>query len=420
MTNYLNNNRQDVRPFYERYVSWYDSRRKIERVRSRSKQDSFADLYDIIDMIDLLIERHQMTWVASYNSFKLTFPYMFLAPDVGDKIRNLTTNEEYTIIYVGRVESNLRRPAYGPFRGQPANADFDGVLILNGTIAPKYGEELEYVDKEKNLIHFFEWGNKRSNSSPNNIGDAHERDRRFNPCVSWSITRVEPGSTGKKPFDPQKMHTNVLFEQCLDPDNTVLLGSAFYEQSKQLQNLFPTGQPLVTGEYSPLTYAQQDPRLSTHIIEVYGQWYDNLVQFDCWSTDNSEANRLVVWFEDFMELYTPQLRTNGASQILFWERMRDQTIERWRDDIDNRTTVYYMRTQKIRTRRLRTFRKYNFKIQIGTSDNPELYTEPIGISSLTGRYGLNASQYTHSTLTGVSGHFTGDEGRLWGTLSIMQ
>lgn len=413
-------NRIEPGRFRDNYLVWYDSRRRIERVHRRSRQSSCADLFDAIDMIDLLIERHQMTWQAPANSFKLTFPYMFIMPSIGDKIRNKTTNEEYKIVYIGTVLNNFKRPSFGPIQRNSKNAAFDGTLILDGIVPPSYGDELEFINKEKNLLHFFEWGNKRPNVTANNIGDGHESLTPFNLSITWSVLRVEPGTTGKRPFDKDKMDRPVFIERYDDPDNTVLLNNEFYENSKMVQSLYPTGQPMVTGSYVPLTKNQQYPLLSTHSIEVYGQYFDNLVQFDCWSIDNAEANSLILWFEDFMQLHIPALKENGVDQILFWERMRDQTIERWRDDIDNRTVVYYFRTQTLKTRKIRNFRKYKFTIQVGTSDSTLVVNEPLGINTESGQYGLSPHDLYYYTGTGVSGLFTGDTTRLWGTLNIME
>jgi len=428
MPNYGNNplDRRTLPNFAQTYVEWYDTRRGVRKISRRQRANGSADLDDIIDMLDILIEQHQMTFVIDNNyRWRIYFPYMFVKPEVGDMLRNKVTGEEYEIIYVEVLPPNFKRLKYGPICRNPKTDIFTGLVILEqGTNPPKPTDTLEYVNKEKRLIDFFEWSTRRNSKKPSGSGEGdlgQGEDGKFMPTITWSVNRVEPGSIGKSPFDNSKMLKAQMRETYTDPSHTYLLDSPGYYEAKKQASIYPTGDPIITGQYSALTRAQADPRVSTHSLEVYGQWFDNLVQFDCWSNSNHEANALIAWFEDFMDLYSSVLTQNGVPLSLYWERLQDQTIERWRDDIDNRTIRWYFRTEKLRVKRLRNFRKYNFRLQLGQpNEEVRVYSEPTGISTTTGSYGLNANMYRYETLTGVTGHFTGDNSYLWGQITIEQ
>jgi hypothetical protein len=376
-------------------------------------------------MIDLLLEKHQEHWEQDKAYlWKLYFPYLFIQPDPGDIIVNDTTNEEYEILFVEEINPNMRRRSPGPFIKDHKRDSFSGLIILKeGTQAPNRTDKL-YFKNSKNYISFFEWGPRKnvSHPAPSTSDGAEEQRGGFNPTITWSVKRVEPGTIGKRPFDPQKEvkpHVRDVFE---DPAHTYLLDSKEHMDTLALQGgLHETGAPVaaITGNYEALTESQRRPDVSTQSIIVWGQWFDNLVQFDCWSTSNFEANRLIYWFEDFMDLYAPVLINNGVNQLLYWQRQQDQTIERWRDDIDNRTVQYYFRTEKLRLERKPNFRSFDLKLRIARpGEETILVGQPSGITTHTGVYGWSASDVQLDIFTGV--HFTGASNYLWGSLDIQE
>jgi len=378
-----------------------------------------------MDMMEILLEQHQMSFTKDdAYGWRLFFPYLFIKPEVGDEVRNTITGEIYTITWVEDVDPGFKRLSPGPIVRNPKENTFTGLVILQGNTEPKITDRLEFVERHKRILPFQEWGSRRHSKTPTESGEGdlgQGESGPFLPTLTWSVTRVEPGTVGKRPFDPAKMAKPIFRESYPDPQHTYLMNSEMYNRSVQQQHLYQTGNPLWTGEYSALTPAQQDPRVSTHTIEVYGQWFDNLVQFDCWSASNSQANALITWFEDFMELYTPVLKQNGVAEMLYWERLQDQTIERWRNDIDNRTIRWFFRTEKLRVRRRRNFRNFVFRLSVGSPnhfDETIIHTEPSGVGTWTGSYGLNPGDLKYDTFTGASGHFTGDGSYLWGQLTI--
>jgi hypothetical protein len=422
--NYREDGSRSLERFDQIYLEWYDSRRRVRRVSNRLKSNRTADLLDAIDMIELLLTKHQSYFIKDkIYQWKLTFPYLFIKPDVGDKILNRTTEEVYTIKHVEEILDIERRPIYGPIIREQKPASFTGVIILQeGHRAPRNYEDLEFVDKEKNYINFFEWGGKRNVIHPANRGDTSEKSKGpFRPTITWFVSRVEPGTIGRHPFDTAKQLKPIVREQFFDPDHTYLQDNT--QVARSLQSLTdsgaitPTGfTPNITGSYYALTQAQGSPLSSTHTITVWGQWFDNLVQFDCWSISNQEANNLIYWFEDFMDLYTTILKINGVAEVLYWQRHVDNIVERWRDDIDNRTIQYYFKTEKLRVKRTRNLRQFDIRIKVSHRGEPLLTGEPTGISTITGMYGYTPSEVPYNYMTGV--HFTGVGEYMWGTLDI--
>ena len=78
-----------------------------------------------------------------------------------------------------------------------------------------------------------------------------------------------------------------------------------------------------------------------------GQFFDNIAQFDCWSTEASEADILVDYFEECMSWWTGVLGYNGIERIWFWGRGMDAVESRWRNDIHARSAQYFFRTEDV-------------------------------------------------------------------------
>ena len=125
-----------------------------------------------------------------------------------------------------------------------------------------------------------------------------------------------------------------------------------------------------------------DPDYPDHHVKITGQWFDNLIQFDCWSVTNNGADTLIVWFEDFLFRYTWVWKKNGVQEILYMNRGIDEELIKWRDDIVNRTLIYYFRTEKIVTIRTHDFTQIDLYAGLATTTvvpsgvvDPSGYTE---------------------------------------------
>jgi len=163
---------------------------------------------------------------------------------------------------------------------------------LSGTISPKLGDRLELADV--NMINFV-------SAYP----QVYAEPQTWRDTITYRVLRREPGTLQSHPFDGRKEIKPRVRETIVDPD-------------------YPN-----------------------HHIQVMGQWFDNNLQFDCWSVTNNGADSLISWFEDFLFRYTWVWKKNGVQEILYVSRGMDDEITKWRDDIVNRTLIYYFRTEKI-------------------------------------------------------------------------
>jgi hypothetical protein len=180
-----------------------------------------------------------------------------------------------------------------------------GMIRLNllGADAPQDGDLLGL--EEKNTVNFESSYSRYYQDKP----AADWRD-----TVVYRVKRREPGTIAKHPFDPPTEIKPRIREYRTDPDHP-----------------------------------------GCHIM-VMGQWFDNLIQFDCWSKFNNRSDDLVEWFEDFMYKYTWVWKKNGVNEILYWMRTTDEESSKWRNDLAVRTVIYYFKTEKIVT-----IKEYDFK-----------------------------------------------------------
>ena len=180
-----------------------------------------------------------------------------------------------------------------------------GVVRLNllGAPAPTEGDVLAL--EEKNTVDFQSSYSRYYQDKP--LTD-------WRDTVVYRIKRREPGTISKHPFDPPTEIKPRIREYRVDPDHP-----------------------------------------GCHVM-VMGQWFDNLIQFDCWSKYNNRADELIEWFEDFMYKYTWVWKKNGVNEMLYWMRNVDTESSKWRNDLAVRTVLYYFRTEKIVT-----IKEYDFK-----------------------------------------------------------
>jgi hypothetical protein len=178
----------------------------------------------------------------------------------------------------------------------PANRGGTVRLNLQGAPVPVEGKVLKL--EEKNTVNFESSYSRYYQDKP--ITD-------WRDTIVFRVKRREPGTIGKHPFDP------------------------------------PTEIKPRIREYYP------DTRHPGCHVMVMGQWFDNLIQFDCWSKFGNAADELIEWFEDFMYKYTWVWKKNGVNEILYWMRLVDLESTKFRNDLSVRTVIYYFKTEKIVT-----------------------------------------------------------------------
>jgi len=88
--------------------------------------------------------------------------------------------------------------------------------------------------------------------------------------------------------------------------------------------------------------------------QVSGMFYDNLVQLDCWSTSNGDADDLIEWLENFMLGYTFYFKEYGIHEMYYfrggrftWGTTEEEAMVRWRNPFKVRSMTYYVRSEKL-------------------------------------------------------------------------
>lgn len=88
-----------------------------------------------------------------------------------------------------------------------------------------------------------------------------------------------------------------------------------------------------------------DPILPRYQIWELGWMRDNVIEFCIWCQTNKEANKLALWFEDFMNANMWFFRSRGVNQLYFNGRDEDFIILDKR--LVGRPLTYFVRTERI-------------------------------------------------------------------------
>lgn len=103
----------------------------------------------------------------------------------------------------------------------------------------------------------------------------------------------------------------------------------------------------------------KDPSNSNYTIEVSGQLFDTLVQFDCWSSDALSAARLSDWFEHFLHLHYGIFQQAGLKHLIFKAQKRDGAVSNWRQGMTSNSLQYWMRTEVLHFKVVRDLTNLN-------------------------------------------------------------
>ena len=221
---------------------------------------------------------------------------------IGDKITNITKNVTYVISQVILPQGTVVVGSGG------------AVVGLNTMGSPLPVEDDILVLEDRNTVNFQSSYSRYLQQEP----IAQWRD-----TIVYRVKRREPGTVGKHAFEPPVELKPRVRESKMDKDHP---GSS---------------------------------------VQVMGQWFDNIIQFDCWSVFNNRADDLIEWFEDFMFKYTWVWKKNGVNEILYWMRNEDTESSEWRNDLAVRNVNYYFRTEKIVTIKEHDFKQISIYLELG-------------------------------------------------------
>lgn len=89
------------------------------------------------------------------------------------------------------------------------------------------------------------------------------------------------------------------------------------------------------------------PYMNDEYVELRGQIFDCMVQFEIYAVSQDEADLLVERFDDFMMTYKGYLKYMGVQEILYYQQLRDEVVQDSRYPIACRPLQYKMRFEKI-------------------------------------------------------------------------
>lgn len=146
-----------------------------------------------------------------------------------------------------------------------------------------------------------------------------------NETITWRVVREVPASAGKERFgEPREYAPRLREDLLLDP-----LESDF----------------------------------SSHEIQVYGQWFEMILQFDCWAKTNVESEQLARFFRHLMNLSIPAFKLQGVKDMHFWARISDGMLERFPGGALVRSLQYYVRLEEITKVRIPLLKQINLVVE---------------------------------------------------------
>ncbi len=101
--------------------------------------------------------------------------------------------------------------------------------------------------------------------------------------------------------------------------------------------------PMVRQEINELTEDKQNRRMGT----IFGKRYVNIVQFDIFAPDYTQANTVMKNFEELILNYSSYLKENGIAEIFLQRRFTDRNLDAYRQHFSVRSLQYYVETEKL-------------------------------------------------------------------------
>lgn len=148
--------------------------------------------------------------------------------------------------------------------------------------------------------------------------------------ITWNIIRRTGGSLDSTPFARMKEILPRIREELVFDKSLLEIDSA--EQETYV---------------APSSIGPRHETARVYGMQVAGQFFDNLIQFDIWSKNNRTAEELAEFLENFMTTFRPMFLELGVTKMHFHSRVRDEVILNWRNGLVNRSLIYYVRLEKV-------------------------------------------------------------------------
>lgn len=279
--------------FHDKYLFVLDPVTKVRELRYKSQRDGGLSLYQSMELTAGLLKRYELDYrTTDADPSIIMLPNLFKEPAKGTKILNETTGEIYEIDQIIK---------------NPKSNIWEGLVRLNLSNPPNY--EMRHMLKFLDESNYVDFDHLYRTSIPNDIAANTEgvdiNTAPMSPVITWNLVRKEPGSRSPDAFGPRK-------------------------------------------EFKPsLRDSVKDPHAPGYTVQIYGQYFDQIVQFDAWNKNNLSSEALIEWFDQFMRLARKYLQQYGVSQLFFWRRNEDSLKREWQQAIWRRSIQYYFRTEQL-------------------------------------------------------------------------
>jgi hypothetical protein len=208
------------------------------------------------------------------------------------------------------------------------------VALVIGILVDLYNKLLPAEEKEKKAVEYVpaypDWILGKTGSA--DTTDVHHR------VITWDVQRREDGSLGESPFSGKKERRPRLREE--------------------------------------ITETRDDG--TTYMKEVYGKWYDNLLRFDCFAPNPTEAHETLLRFEKMLEIHASWLESQGVSRLLYFGRTSPIYLQDAR--YQSKACLFFVRTEQIWTRDEDTIRR----IELEANDEINTYTWGSDLTGISG------------------------------------
>lgn len=301
--------------FSDKWVQYFNPSFQGFEIRRKLRAEGNLSITESMEKIDAYLKRYQTIFIPNkIDKTLILFPYLFNQPKEGDKVLNTNTKETYI------VDQIIKNPNSGIW---------EGLIKFRLRNAPSVESLhlLELSDPDTYIRFNHEVPDQLPNPLGANLEKLLQQSSAMKPTITWTVKSVEPGTLGamnssRKEFKPR------------------------------------------------LRESVKDPLVPGHTVEIYGQVFDNVVQFDCWSNDPRTSDRLVRWYEQFMSLFAGSLRRAGLNNLMFLKRPEGDTNQTWRQAFSVKGTQYLVRTEQLEASYSRDILNINISISSSQTTPP--------------------------------------------------
>ena len=103
-------------------------------------------------------------------------------------------------------------------------------------------------------------------------------------------------------------------------------------------------------EYKPIPreeIVECDENGNQRMGYIYGQFFDCIIQFNIFASENKTANKVMEKFEELMIAYAGYFKKEGVSEIYFKEQVTDEEYNNFRETLSVRNLRYYVQIDKL-------------------------------------------------------------------------